>query len=112
MELFTFEHLPKLVADLKTEVKEMKALLLQKAEPQPEINNPIGIKDVAKLTGLTVPTLYRYCQQNEIPYQKKGNRLYFFREEIVAWIKTGRQKTLREIKSDSDTFFSNKKKAE
>ena len=112
METLKFEQLPQLIADLKIEVEEMKALLLIKAEPQPDNNIPISIKNVAILTGLTVPTLYRYCQQNEIPYQKKGNRLYFFREEIVDWIKTGRQKTLREIKTDTDTFFSNKKKAE
>ena len=112
MEVPKFDQLPQLVRELYNKVEEMNALLLIKVDPEPEINIPIGIKDVAKLTGLTVPTLYGYCQQNEIPYQKKGNRLYFFREEIVDWIKTGRQKTLREIKADTDTFFSNKKKAE
>ena len=86
----------------------MKALLLQKAEPQPESNNPIGIKDVAELTGLTVPTLYGYVQRNEIPFNKKGIRLYFFNSDIISWIKTGKQKTLKELASEADAFLSNK----
>jgi len=110
METLKFENLPNAVADLRNEVSEMKALLLQKAESQPETNNLFGIKDVAKLTGLTVPTLYGYCQRNEIPYQKKGNRLYFFKSEIIDWIKSGRQKTIKELQSDADTLLSNNKK--
>lgn len=108
MEALNFDSLPSLVADLKKEVKEMKALLLQKAEPQQESNNPIGIKDVAELTGLTVPTLYGYVQRNEIPFNKKGNRLYFFNSDIINWIKTGKKKTLKELASEVDIFLSNK----
>jgi len=110
MEALKFEQLPNLVADLKNEVKEMKALLLNKAEPQQEANNPLSIKEVAKLTGLTVPTLYGYCQRNEIPYHKKGNRLYFFKSNIIDWIKTGKQKTLKELEADADAYLSNKNK--
>lgn len=105
-----FEDLPQLMADLRTEVKEVKSLVQEKTDPHPEFNHPMGIKDVANLTGLSVETLYRYCQKNEIPYHKKGNRSFFFIEEIIDWIKTGRQKTVREIEMDVDAFLSNKKK--
>jgi len=108
MEAFKFFQLPSLVADLKNEVLELKALILQKAEPQTEFDNPINIKEVAILAGLTVPTLYGYVQRNEIPFNKKGNRLYFFKSDIIEWIKSGRQKTLKELASDADTFLSNK----
>jgi len=107
MDAFSFDLLPEAVANLSNDIREMKALLLQKAEPQPEPNNPIGIKEVAKLTGLTVPTLYGYCQRNEIPYNKKGNRLYFFKSSIIDWIKTGKQKTLKELEADADAYLSN-----
>ncbi|KAA1247978.1 helix-turn-helix domain-containing protein [Aquimarina sp. RZ0] len=111
METLKFEQLPNLVADLKNEVNEMKALLIQKANPQPEADNPITIQGVSELTGLTVPTLYGYVQRNEIPFYKKGNRLYFFKSEILEnWIKTGKQKTLKELEAEADEFLSNKKK--
>lgn len=110
METLSFDKLPEAVASLSEAVKEMKALLLQKAEPQSEPGNPISIKEVAEITGLTVPTLYGYCQRNEIPYHKKGNRLYFFKSEIIGkWIKTGKQKTIKELQADADNYLSNKK---
>lgn len=110
METLSFDKLPEAVASLSEAVKEMKALLLQKAEPQPEPDNPISIKEVAEITGLTVPTLYGYCQRNEIPYHKKGNRLFFFKSEIIdEWIKTGKQKTVKKLQTDADNYLSNKK---
>ena len=98
------------VEDIKNDVKEMKALILQKANYKPEVDNPISIKGVSELTGLTVPTLYGYCQRNEIPYCKKGNRLYFFKSNIVEWIKNGKRKTLKELQEEADSYLSNKKK--
>lgn len=108
METLKFEQLPNAVATLTNDVRELKALLLQKIEPQQESNNPIGIKEVARLTSLTVPTIYGYVQRNEIPYNKKGNRLYFFKVDIIDWIKTGKQKTLKEIQEDTEAYLSNK----
>jgi len=110
MEALKFDQLPNVIADLKNEVKEMKTLLLQKVETQHEPNNPLGIKNVSELTGLTVPTLYGYCQRNEIPYHKKGNRLYFFKPDIIDWIKTGKQKTVKELQVDADELLSKNKK--
>jgi len=109
MEALKFDQLPNVIAELKNEIKELKALLIQKTNSEPEIDNPIGIKDVSKVTGKTVPTIYGYCQRNEIPYQKKGNRLYFFKSEIINWIKTGKQKTIKELQAEADVLLSNKK---
>lgn len=110
METLKFEQLPNVVATLTNEVRELKALLLNKAEPQPEIETPIQLDEVVPITGLTKPTLYGYVQRNEIPYHKKGNRLYFFKSEIIDWIKTGKQKTLKELEADADAYLSNKNK--
>ena len=110
MEILKFEQLPNLIATLTNEVREMKALLLNKAEHHPEIETPIQLNEVVPITGLTKPTLYGYVQRNEIPYHKKGNRLYFFKSEIIDWIKTGKQKTLKELEADTNAYLSNKNK--
>lgn len=110
MEVLKFEQLPNLIADLKNEVNEMKALLLNKAESQPEPDNPLNIDEVAILTGYTKPTIYGYCQKNQVPHHKKNGRLFFFKSEIIDWIKTGKQKTLKELEADADTYLSNKNK--
>jgi excisionase family DNA binding protein len=106
----TFDQLPYVVAQLTNELQELKTLLLQKVNSNPEIETPINIKDVSQLTELSLPTLYGYVSRNEIPYYKKGNRLKFFKSEIIDWIKTGKQKTIKEVVSDVDVFLSNRKK--
>ncbi|WP_191089047.1 helix-turn-helix domain-containing protein [Arenibacter lacus] len=110
METLKFENLPSAVAEILKGQSELKALLLNKEKPQPEIEVPIPIDEVVPITGLTKPTLYGYVQRNEIPYHKKGNRLYFFKSEIIDWIKTGRQKTIKELQADADAYLSNNKK--
>jgi excisionase family DNA binding protein len=109
--MLTFEQTQQDVAEVKKDLKELKALLLNKAETQPQNNNPLTIKEVAELLSLSVPTLYAYVQRNEIPYHKKGNRLYFFKSEIIEdFLKTGKQKTINELEAETDGYLSNKNK--
>ncbi|WP_028873697.1 helix-turn-helix domain-containing protein [Psychroserpens burtonensis] len=110
MEVLKFEQLPNVVTTLTNEVRELKAFLLNKAETLQQ-DNPLTIKEVAELLHLSVPTLYGYVQRNEIPYHKKGNRLYFFKTEIIEdFVKTGKQKTLNELEAETDEYLSNKNK--
>ena len=108
--MFTFEQTQQDVAEVKKDLKELKALLLNKAENQSKTDNPLTIDEVVKLTRYTKPTIYGYCQKNEIPHHKKNGRLFFFTSEIIDWIKEGKQKTITEIEADADAFLSNKKK--
>jgi excisionase family DNA binding protein len=110
MDVLKFENLPNAVAELIKGQSELKALFLNKVNPQTEIEPPLNIKEVSKLTELSVPTLYGYVQRYEIPYYKKGNRLKFFKSEIIDWIKEGKVKSISEIKTDADTYLSNKNK--
>tara|TARA_R110002111_G_scaffold67741_1_gene110163 strand:- start:110 stop:448 length:339 start_codon:yes stop_codon:yes gene_type:complete len=110
METPTFQQTQQDVAKILKGQSEILALLLNKAEPKPEIETPKNIKDVSKLTELSVPTLYGYVQRNEIPFYKIGNRLKFFPSEIIDWIRTGKQKTLKELEADADAYLLNKNK--
>ena len=110
MDLLKFENLPNAVAELIKGQSELKALYLNKVQPKTEIETPLNIKDVSKLTELSVPTLYGYVQRNEIPYYKKGNRLKFFKSEIVNWIKEDKVKSISEIQLETDALLSNRKK--
>ena len=110
METLKFENLPSAVNELQKGQSDILALLLNKPASQPVIERPIQLNEVAIITGLSKPTLYGYVQRNEIPCNKKGNRLYFFESEIINWIKTGKQRTLKELASDADTYLSNKNK--
>jgi predicted DNA-binding transcriptional regulator AlpA len=106
MEALKFENLPSAVAELQKGQSELKALILEKAEPLLELEIPIRLDEVVPLTGKTKPTIYGYVQRNEIPYHKKGNRLYFFKSEIIDWIKTGKRKTLKELEAEVEEYLS------
>ncbi|WP_035483858.1 helix-turn-helix transcriptional regulator [Gaetbulibacter saemankumensis] len=108
MEHLTFENLPKAIAELKQGQSELKDLILNKDTSQPQPEAPIQLDDVVPLTGKTKTTIYGYVQKNKIPHHKIGNRLYFFKSEIIDWIKTGKRKTLREIESETDEYLSKK----
>lgn len=111
MKTLKFENLPNAVAELIKGQSELKALFFNKVEnQQPEIETPIDIKECSKFIKKTVPTIYGYCQRNEIPFSRKGNRLYFFKSKIIFWLKESEVKTLAEIEADATTYLSNHKK--
>lgn len=110
--MITFEQTQLDIVEAKKGIERLEALLLKKVEPKPEIETPVNLDRVSVITGLTKATLYGYVQRNEISFYKKGNRLYFFESEIIEdFIKTGKQKTLKELEADADEYLSNIKKA-
>ncbi len=64
-------------------------LLKLQHNPQKETKYdlPLGVNAVCELTGKSRPTIYRYVSEKAIPAHKQGGRLYFFKSEILEWIK-------------------------
>jgi predicted DNA-binding transcriptional regulator AlpA len=102
-----FSEIDARLSNIETLILDIKH---QPKRSQPEAENPLNIDEVVKLTGYTKPTLYLYCQKNTIPHHKKNGRLFFFKSEIIDWIRIGKVKTLKEVGSDVDELFSNHKK--
>lgn len=72
---------------------------------QPEADKFLTIKETAEMLCLTVPTLYGFTQRSEIPFCKRGKRLYFSKREITEWIKQGRKKTNSEIFAEAENYL-------
>lgn len=72
----------------------------KKRENKEEIGRdiPLPIQEAAKIIGKSVPTLYDYVHRGILPHMKRGQRLYFYRSELISWIEAGRVKTKDEIK--------------
>jgi excisionase family DNA binding protein len=60
----------------------------------------LNIQEASKLLNLTVSTIYSKVCKREIPVKKQGKRIYFYRHELMKWIKSGRVKTYFEIQND------------
>ncbi len=92
---------------LQSAIKEILSQDLNKLKPSlPDILN---IGEAASFLKLKITTLYEKTSQKIIPHFKKGNKLYFYRDELDAWIKTGKVKTNSEIEGQAVTYLSAKR---
>lgn len=103
----SFDNLPKAVAYLIKEVGDLKSLLSKEniVGPSPSKRIPIGIEEVSKLIGKAKSTIYSLVRKRAIPCYKNGKKLYFFEDEILAWISNGKRKTMKELTSDAELYY-------
>ncbi len=111
MNEITFEHLPKAVSQLYEKLENIERLLTEKsAASQVESDHLLTIEEAGAFAHLSKLTIYGLVSRAEIPCMKKGKRLYFSRKELVAWIKTGRKKTVAELDNEARAFITRKTK--
>lgn len=99
MEIITFDKLPEAVGQLLDKVNHIEQLLGQQNQP-PDQDELLNIQKAAKFLDLAVPTLYSKVSRKEIPVNKQGKRLYFYKSELENWIKQGRKKTADELREN------------
>ena len=90
METLTFEKLPEAVAMLLEKMERIERLLMEQPSGE-ESNERMTVKQAATFLTLAVSTLYNKVSLKEIPVTKKGKRLYFYKSELEAWIRSGRK---------------------
>lgn len=108
----TFEQLPQAVSQLQDKLDNIERLLLsQNNTPQPEEDRLLTIREAAEILHLTVPTVYVLVQRSEVPVSKRGKRLYFSKQELTAWIMSGRKRTISEINAETESFLSSRQRS-
>lgn len=85
---FSFDGLPRTVAELHAKIDRLTAMFerfISSANSKllPEI---MTVDDVAAMLCKSVSTIYAMTSKHRIPYRKQGNKLYFLRSEINAWL--------------------------
>ena len=91
MDKITFEQLPQAVSLLIEKVGQLVDKVdeaLGKATQQ-KGRRLLALDDVAALLGKSASTIYAMTSEKRIPYHKRGNKLYFFEDEIIGWIEQG-----------------------
>lgn len=82
-----FEDMPQMLSQLMEMFKDM-------SEKVENINNkvnemprkPLTIEAAASIICKGKSTIYKLVAANEIPFHKKGRRLYFYEYELLEWI--------------------------
>lgn len=69
----------------------------------------LTIEQAAEFLHLSKATIYSKCSRNELPYMKRGKRLYFLREQLLEYIKAGRCETAQEMAENAHEYLTKKK---
>ncbi|OMP30075.1 helix-turn-helix domain-containing protein [Mangrovimonas sp. DI 80] len=71
----------------------------------------LTVNEAAKLIKLSKSTIYGLVHKNEIPYCKKGKRLYFQKSELIDWIREGRRTPKEELNNRVNEYLLKRKVA-
>jgi excisionase family DNA binding protein len=97
MSKIQFEDLPEAVGELLEKVCSIEHRLAEVVPPGAAPDNALlTINEASEYLNLSRHTVYKLVQGRLIPFSKKGKRLIFIKQELLAWVKEGRQMTARE----------------
>ncbi|SCY74409.1 transcriptional regulator, AlpA family [Flavobacterium anhuiense] len=103
MKPFAFEDLPDILGTLAMRVENIERMVreIKSGKITPEADPGLmTVIEASKLINLSVATIYSKVCRNEIPVNKQGKKLYFIKSELLEWIKSGRVKTISELRSE------------
>lgn len=89
----TFDKLPQAITYLIEQVAELKQMVLKLQPTQSEKHVLIEIDDASRIIKKAKSTIYTLVRKGLLPYYKKGKKLYFYEDELLAWIENGQKKT-------------------
>ncbi len=103
MKNITFERLPEAVAQLHEKLENIERLLNAQSNQNPTTSQStlLTVREAAEFLSLAVPTVYSMVSKGKLPYMKRSKRLYFDRDELLAYLKKGRQQTNKEIEESA-----------
>jgi hypothetical protein len=103
----TFEGLPMAISSLAEEVKHIKALILEKSTND-NIDSLLTIEETSEFLHVKKQTLYSYVSRDLIPNHKKAGRLYFLKNELIDWIKSGNKRVF-DVEAEAKKIISKRK---
>ena len=91
----TFDQLPHVVSGLSEKLDRVLELLekVGAANPFKQHKRIVHAKEACTIIGKSLSTLYRAIKapNDPIPSYKRGKLLYFYEDELYAWIENGRK---------------------
>jgi excisionase family DNA binding protein len=100
MKPFTFDQIPVMMNKIHDKLEHLEKLIVRISNVEENKEEVLNIQEASKLLNLSVSTIYSKVCKREIPVNKQGKRIYFYRHELMQWIKSGRVKTYLEIQND------------
>jgi excisionase family DNA binding protein len=100
MKPFTFDQIPVMMNKIHDKLEHLEKLIIRISIVEENKDEILNIQEASKLLNLSISTIYSKVCKSEIPVNKQVKRIYFYRHELMKWIKSGRVKTYFEIQND------------
>lgn len=98
------EHLDQLVEKALERFDSKKS----KETRETSFDDPIDIEALSQFLGKSKPAIYGMVHRKQIPFHKTGRKLYFFKSEILDWVKS--TPPTSDPEKELDDFLSQKRK--
>lgn len=87
-------------AAVREAITEYRLQESEKAEPVEDILNS---REAAHFLDIKLNTLYIKIHKGELPYMKKGKKVYFSRQQLLDWMSEGRRFSRKESLEMADS---------
>lgn len=108
METPTLEQTPRMVLELNKKFDNFLERFSLKDFSKEEIEKPIEIEEACSYLLESKDSLYKKSRKGLIPCHKKYGRLYFFKSELLEWIKSNPSRSEKQIQEETDNLLSSK----
>lgn len=65
----------------------------------------LTVDGAAEFLDCTKPTIYQKTSKGELPFMKRGKKLYFMKRDLIDYLKAGRNKTNAEIAASPEDYM-------
>jgi len=82
---------------IKEQLERIEGLLTEKATAAPQFTvtnarlRALNMAEAAEFTGFSRSRMYQLTSRGDIPHSKRGNRLFFDRDELELWLLQNKQ---------------------
>jgi len=73
----------------------------EKSGDELEADRLLNVREATRFLGDAVATLYGRTSRNEIPFYKRGKKVYFKKAELLEWVEQGRVRSQVQIVQDA-----------
>jgi excisionase family DNA binding protein len=103
----TFDSLPQAISSLADELIQIKSLILETTTNDGH-DSLLTIEETSEFLHVKKQTLYSYVSKGLIPNHKKAGRLYFLKNELIDWIKSGNKRVF-DVEAEAKKIIAKRK---
>ncbi len=105
LSFMTAGDLRRLIADELRSISESKqSTPVHAVIPVETEKKVMTVDEAAAYTGYTSIYIYKLAHRREIPYHKRGGRLFFVKKELTEWMLSHRVPTKEETERTATTY--------